>query len=365
MSSGISWWEPLIQQAECDMVRDVLASNYLNDGRVTRALEGEFVNLLGCQHAVATTSGTAALALSLMALGIGAGDEVLVPDITFIATANAVTLCGAKAVLVDVDTASLGMCPVDFAKKINGATKAVIPVHVSGRATTLDLILKEAENHNLFIVEDAAEALGSRYNGKFLGTFGHAGCYSLSPNKTITSGQGGVIVTNDAQIHNRLRELKDQGRPVQGTGGDDVHDAIGFNFKLTNLQAAVGVGQFLQLEGRLERLRRNYSLYKKELQETQEVRLFPVAIEEGETPQWTDGMFEKRDALYDHLAERGIQCRKFWYPLHQSKPYRGEDRDFPNSTQAWKRAMWLPSSFRLKDEDVVRVCTAIREFYRG
>jgi len=228
------WWKPEITGAESPLLHEVLESNFLNEGAVTEEFEKRIADKVGARYAVATTSCTTALSLSLMALGIGHGDEVIVPDMTFIATANAVTMTGAKVVLVDVDPATLSMNANSFEKAITSRTRAVIPVHVTGRAGSFASVMKMAEQYGIPVIEDAAEALGSKFNGKFLGTWGRAGCFSFSPNKTISTGQGGMIVTDDEKLVARLRELKDQGRPMRGTGGDDLHPALGFNFKFTN-----------------------------------------------------------------------------------------------------------------------------------
>jgi perosamine synthetase len=253
-ATRIPWWRPETGTEERDMVLGVLDSNYLNDGDVTTEFERRMAAALGARYGVAVTSGTAAIFLSLAAVGVRHGDEVVVPDVTFIATANAVTLTGATPVFVDIDPATLGMDPAAFERAITPRIKAVVPVHVSGRASAIERILDVANAHNIVVVEDAAEALRSRHQGRCLGTFGRAGCFSFSPNKTITTGQGGLIVTDDEALTVRLRELKDQGRPMRGTGGNDVHDSIGFNFKLTNLQAAVGMAQLARLDARIERL---------------------------------------------------------------------------------------------------------------
>src|SRR5207253_5319079 len=235
----IPWWQPRIGSEEGTRVLAVLDSEFINDGDVTSEFERRLAALAGCRHAVAVTSGTAALYLSLKAVGIGPGDEVVVPDLTFIATANAVTMAGATPVLADVDAKTLTLSTESFAQAITSRTKAVIPVHVSGRGADMDGITRIAAQHGLRVIEDAAEALGSFVRGLALGTIGDTGCFSFSPNKTITTGQGGAILTNDDQLHARLRALKDQRRPVRGTGGADLHPTVGYNFKFTNLQAAV------------------------------------------------------------------------------------------------------------------------------
>ena len=358
----IPWWTPQVGPNEYSLVRDVLDSNYLNEGDVTTRFEQEIAKLVGVKNAVAVSSGTVALFLALAGLGIGRDDEVIVPDLTFIATANAVTLAGATPVLVDVDPATLNMSPEAFAKAITTRTRAVMPVHVSGRSANLDAIGAIARDHGLAIVEDAAEALMSSRHGRVLGTVGVAGCLSFSPNKTITTGQGGMILTNDDALHTRLRELKDQGRPVRGTGGDDVHGSVGFNFKLTNLQSAVGLGQLAYLADRLARQKRTYLRYVRGLTGVHGVRLPGFDVDNGEVPQWVDAVVEKRDELDRFLMAREMHCRRFWFPLHTQVPYRRPDAEFPGSVWAGRRALWLPSAFTISDVDVDTVVAAVREF---
>jgi perosamine synthetase len=201
--------------------------------------------------------------------------------------------------------------------------------------------------------------------GRALGTIGDTGCFSFSPNKTITTGQGGVILTNDDQIHARLRALKDQGRPVRGTGGADLHPTVGFNFKFTNLQAAVGLGQLTLLSARLDRQRAIYRAYRAALEGLPGIFLPPVNVDEGETPQWTDAVVEDRDGLHDHLLALGAECRKFWFPLHTQAPYRLPDERFPASTRVGPKSLWLPSAFTLTDAQIGFVCEQIAQFLGG
>ena len=362
MTKTIPWWSPQITGHEYSLIKEVLDSNYLNDGEVTTRFEQEVAKLVGVKHAVAVTSGTAALFLALAALGIGPGDEVIVPDVTFIATVNAVRMTGAKPVLVDIDPVTLNMDTEVMAASITRRTKAVIPVHVSGRSANMPVITEIARAHGLFVIEDAAEAFMSSINGKYLGTVGQAGCFSFSPNKTVTTGQGGMILTNDDTVHIRLRELKDQGRSTPGTGGDDIHHSIGYNFKLTNLQAAVGLGQLGALASRLERQKQTYRLYAERLNGLKGITLPGFLLEAGEIPQWTDGLVEYRDEIERYLRLRGVHCRRFWFPIHTQDPYRLPDNAFPNSTRLMPHALWLPSAFTLSDDDVLTVCQYIREF---
>jgi len=359
----IKWWSPQIGPEEKKLIIKVLEDNYPNEGKLALLFEQKVCELLDCKHAVTVTSGTAAIFLALKALGIRHGDEVIVPDLTFIATANAVEMCGAKPVLVDVDPKTMTISTDAFSSAITEKTKAVIPVHVSGRAADMDAITKIAKENDIHVVEDAAEAFLSKHKGRCLGTFVKMGCFSFSANKTITTGQGGIIVTNDGKLNVHLRELKDQGRPARGTGGDDLHNVIGYNFKFTDLQAAVGLGQLTYLESRIERMKRTYQLYVEFLSGLTGISLFDFNIGGGEVPQWIDALVERRNDLDKYLRNNNIDCRRYWYPLHTQIPYRLPDENFPNSTKLSPKALWLPSAFTLSDSDIETVCNRINDFF--
>lgn len=362
---NLPFWAPQVGEHERTLLAHVLDSNYLNDGELTARFEHELAERVGCRHVVAVTSGTAALFLVLSAMGIGPGDEVIVPDVTFIATANAVTMSGARPVLVDVEPGTLNIDPEAVRRAITPRTKALMPVHVSGRSVDLPALAAIAREHRLRLIEDAAEALLSRVGGRCLGTIGDAGCISLSPNKTITTGQGGAVFTDDEALFVRLRELKDQGRPARGTGGEDVHGAVGFNFKFTNLQAAVGLGQLNYLDERVRRMQDIQRWYRRELRGVSGITLLPFDVDGGEVPQWTDAVTERRDELARYLGERGMHCRKFWLPIHAQSPYRLPDEKFPVASRMASRALWLPSAFTLTEEDVVDVSREVRLFFGG
>jgi perosamine synthetase len=360
LNRDLVFWTPQFGEEEKSRVTAVIDSGFLNDGKVTEQFERRFAELLGSKHVIATTSGTSAIFLVLSGIGVGPGDEVIVPDVTFIATANAVSMTGAKPVLVDIDPQTLTLDPTFTERVITTRTKAIIPVHVSGRAAKIGSIMDIAKRHGLLVVEDAAEALMSRYQGKCLGTFGIAGCFSLSPNKSITTGQGGLIATDDDLLHCRLRELKDQGRPVRGTGGDDVHNSIGYNFKFTDLQAAIGLAQLGDLRRRLDKMKSIYRGYADGLGGIPGISILPCSIDE--VLQWTDVLVDRRDELFEHLVARGIHGRRFWHPLHTQIPYRMSDDQFPHATKQVPHAMWLPSALTLSDADVASICEEIRDF---
>ncbi|MDF1663208.1 MAG: DegT/DnrJ/EryC1/StrS family aminotransferase [Planctomycetota bacterium] len=283
---------------------------------------------------------------------------------TFIATANAVSMTGAKVVIADIDPNTLNLCADSASKLINSRTKAIIPVHVSGRAANLPALKELCDSHGLVLIEDAAEAFLSKNFGAALGTHGNTGIFSFSPMKTITTGQGGAIMTNDSDVHSRLRELKDQGRPVRGTGGADTHVSVGFNFKLTNIQAAMGLAQLNRVDARLQRMRRTYEIYRTELSGIEGFNLVGFDLEAGEVPQWIDAVSPRREQLIDQLKVNKMDCRRFWHPVHRQAPYRQNDSEFPKASKAADQAFWLPSAFTVTDEDILKVCQVILKFFK-
>jgi perosamine synthetase len=286
-----------------------------------------------------------------------------VPDLTFVATANAVLLAGAEPVLADVRRDDFTLDPAAVADVVTSKTRAIVPVHVNGRGGSIAEIVALADRHGLTVVEDAAEALGSRHAGRPLGSFGRAAAFSFAPTKVVTTGQGGVVVTDDPSIVHRLRELKDQGRATRGTGGADHHPVAGFNFKLTNLQAAVGLVQLDQLDERLAHLRTLEDWYEDELGDVeQDVALVGGDRAGGERHGWVDVLARDRDALAEHLRRRGADPREFWLPLHTQPPFAAPAESFPNATHVSASGLWLPSALSLTREHVATVGAAVREF---
>ena len=248
----IPWFEPLIDESDAEAVKQQALSGFVNEGPANRAFEQMLRDYFKMPHAVTTPSCTVALALTLMALGIRRGDTVLVPDVTFIGTANAVRLAGGEPILVDIDPVNFTMDPADAAQRLQPSSKAILFVHLNGRSGNMDALRSFAREKGLLFMEDAAEALGSRNVEGFLGALSEAGCFSLAPTKIITSGQGGFVLTRRQDIRDQLVRLKDHGRLSRAS---DVHAATGFNFKVTDLQAALAISQFSKLNQRIERSR--------------------------------------------------------------------------------------------------------------
>jgi perosamine synthetase len=359
MTKGIPWFTPEVGDADRDNLIAVLESGYINDGEWTRRLESRIACTVGVPYCVAVTSGTAALTLALMGLGIGRGDEVIVPDLTYVATANAVKLAGADVRLVDVEPDRFSIDPARILAAMTGKTRAIVAVDVNGRGCDYDRLEALCRDHGLVLVCDSAEALGSKWKGRSLGTYGNAGTFSFSPNKTVTSGQGGAIVTNDEGLYFRLRELKDQGRRDGGTGGDDLHPVLGYNFKLTNLHAAVALAQFDLLARRLAHFGVRDAWYQEILSDIPGIR-FPPMSEEGEVRQWADVMCDDREEIVRALTSHNIGCRAFWFPIHRQIPYAAADDGFENSIEISQKGLWLPSNFSLTRAEAERVGQIIR-----
>ena len=354
--------KPDISAKEIKGVVDVLESGILSLGQKLKEFEQQFSAVIGTSFAVGVNSGTSGLHLCIKALGIKDGDEVITTPFSFVASANCILYERATPVFVDVEEDTFNINPDLIEKAITPRTKAILIVHVFGQSCDMDKIVEIARKHNLKIIEDACEALFGSYRGRNIGTFGDAAVFAFYPNKQITTGEGGMIVTDNQELCEKLRPLKDQGRPTRGTGGDDLHNTIGYNFKMTDLQAGLGLGQLEHLEQRTARMKRNYQLYKENLRNIKGLSVFSSRPEE--LPQWTDILTAKRDALEAYLKKYNMHSRKYWLPLHRQLAYKLPDSGFPNSARLSPQALWLPSAFTLSDRDVLAVCKKIKTFFR-
>ena len=361
----ISFWDPIIGTQELKNIKKVLEMNWPNEGHFTNLLEKKIQILLRVKHAICVTSGTISIFLALKSLGIDQKNEVIVPDITFGATAMAVKLTGARLVIADINKSNLGFDLDNLKKKITKKTRAIIPVHISGRAADLKSIKEIIKQKDIKIVEDAAEAFFSRSNNKYLGTIGDLGCFSLTASKTITTGQGGIIVTNNTKLYKKIKLLKNQGILGRSDGGDVKHNTVGFNFKYTNLQAAMGLAQISSIKERAKKLIKINKLYAKNLINLKEITVIKFDYKKGEVPLWTDVIAHKqRDQLIYYLKKNGVECRKFWFPLHMQKPFKEPSNRFKISSSIYKKLFWLPSSMNLNEKKITHVCNLIKKFYR-
>tara|TARA_Y100000310_G_scaffold283462_2_gene305442 strand:- start:822 stop:1922 length:1101 start_codon:yes stop_codon:yes gene_type:complete len=363
MSDFIPVYEPTMYGNELKYATDAIKSTWISSlGKYISLFESGFAKFVGCKTGVAVCNGTAALHIALVGLNIGKGDEVIIPDLTFVATANAVKYTGAEPVFVDVDKETWQIDPKAIEKAITKKTKAIMVVHLYGHPCDMDPIMALAHKHNLKVIEDAAEAHGAEYKGQKVGSIGDVGCFSLYGNKIITTGEGGMIVCNDPKLAERMRFLKDH---AMDHDKRYYHPEIGFNYRLTNVQAAIGLGQLEHIEEAIENKRRIAKLYNDQLGDVKGISLPP----EGEGIKNVYWMYciligkefgISRDELMEKLQEAGIGTRPFFIPMHQLPPYKDDGKKFPNSKLLGDEGINLPSSAHLSDSDVHKVCEIIR-----
>ncbi len=350
---------PWIGVEERTAVDQYLASGgWLTEFKKTEEFAQLVAEYVGSEHCFILANGTLTLFAALSALDLGAGDEVIVPDFTMIASANAVVLAGARPVFVDISLTNLCLDLDLVEEAITPQTKGIMLVSLNGRAPDLARATELAARHGLFIVEDAAQSLGSRQHDKHLGTFGQIGSFSFSAQKVITTGQGGALVTNDPRLAERIRQVKDFGRRC---GGNDFYESIGFNFKFTDLQAVIGIEQMKKLDWRVARKKEMFALYKNELADTEEIRFIDTNLADT-SPWFVDVFIPDPIALQDHLAQQGINARSVYPALHNQPAYQLAGH-YPNSEDAAAHGLWLPSSSFLEDEEIVDICSEIRDFY--
>ncbi|MDO8637949.1 MAG: DegT/DnrJ/EryC1/StrS family aminotransferase, partial [Candidatus Daviesbacteria bacterium] len=347
--------EPTLGKEEEELVLDALRSGWISStGKYIQTFEEEFAKFCDVKYAVAVSNGTTALHLAIKSLDIGPGDEVIIPSLTFVATANAVSYAGAKPILIDVDLETWNIDPHQITSKINERTKAIIPVHLYGHPANMGLIKQIAKKNNLYIIEDAAEAHGAMYKKKMVGSIGTLGCFSFYGNKVITTGEGGMITTNNYLLSQKIRILRDHGA---SRTRKYYHPQIGYNYRMTNLQAAIGVAQLRKIQKILKRRHEIGILYQKLLSP-----LIPMITLQPKA-QWAKNIFwmnsilinknssKNRDYLIKKLRENNIDSRPFFYPVHLLPMYRITEK-LPITELLSKQGISLPSSANLSDETV-------------
>ncbi len=348
--------EPLLGEKELEYVTDCIRSGWISSiGKYVTKFEEEFSKYCNTKFSVAVANGTVALHLALAALGVGKGDEVIVPDLTFVATGNVVPYTGAKPVFVDIDRETWCIDPNKIQEKITKKTKAIIPVHLYGHPCDMDPIMEIAEENSLKVIEDVAESQGAEYRGKKAGSIGNIGCFSFYGNKMMTTGEGGMCVTNDEKIAERMRFLENHAMSEEKRYW---HTELGFNYRLTNLQAAVGLAQLEKINKFIEIKRKNAFLYNGLLKDVSGIVL-PVEKPWAKNVYWMYSILvDERDELMKRLKDKGIETRPFFYPLHQL-PHFKLDESFPVSDEISRKGINLPSSVNLKEEEIKEIVKII------
>ncbi len=360
---NIPVYRPDLSGNEKKYVDECLDTSWISSrGRFVGEFEERFASRIGATHAASVCNGTVALHLALLALGIGPGDEVILPTLTYIASANAITYTGATPIFVDSDRATWQVDPSDIRRHITPRTRAIMPVHLYGQACEMDEINKIAREFRLFVVEDCAEAFGTHYKGRHVGTFGDISTFSFFGNKTITTGEGGMVVTNDKTLAERSRHYKGQGLAAHR---EYWHDVVGYNYRMTNLAAAIGLAQ-LERADELIAAKRHLAHEYREL-----LRGLPLVFQ-GELDhtvhsQWMVSVLvetpEHRDRLRGHLAAAGIETRPLFFPVHTMPMYAKSYRRHPVAEDLAWRGINLPSWPALSQTQLKEVATAIKSYF--
>ncbi len=357
---------PWIGKEEYRAIKTCFDNNWITEGPLVKEFEKKLLYLTGAKYGVFAPNGTLALYLGLRALGIGPGDEVIIPSFTFIASATSVEMTGAKPVFVDVNRKNFQINLSNADHLVNKKTKAIMPVHIYGTVSDMDQVLVFAKKHTLLTIEDAAQAIDVRWKGKHAGTFGDIGCFSFFADKTITTGEGAFIVTNNDTLYDNLLFLRNQGRKDRGTF---IHPRIGYNFRITDVHAAIGLVQLKKLREIKERKARILGTYKRllanikcgffEPDENAEFIPFRVCI-----------IHEKAHELMSYLKDNGIEPRTFFYPLHkqpcfkylQEERHDQSDDYFPNAIFGYEHGVCLPIFPTLKNNQIEYICETIKKF---
>ncbi len=363
MSKQIYLDAPNIGGNERDFLNRALDSGYVSTvGPFVPEFEERFARYLGTGKAVSTQSGTAAVHIALYELGIGPGDEVIVPALTFVATVNPVAYVGAKPVFVDVDSRTWNIDPEEIEKNITERTRAIIPVHLYGNPCNMAEVMRIAGEHDINVVEDATESLGAKYGDRFTGTFGDFGCFSFNGNKVITTGGGGMIVGKDIGRMGHIKFLVNQARDEEKAY---YHPEIGFNYRMTNLEAALGLAQMERLDTFLEKKRIFNKIYRDELASLEFIG-FQDEYDGAESSCWMSCIIFNKDmdilALQTELKGKGIPTRRQFMPLTEFPPYKScRNSTLKNTYRIYELSLCLPNSTLNDEDDVYYVCSIIKE----
>ena len=364
MNNFIPISQPSITKKEIDYVNDAVKSGWVSSlGKYIDLFENKFAAYCGTKYALTTSNATAALHLSLVSLGIKSGDEVLIPDLTFVATANAVKYTCAKPIMVDIDKDTLCINKEDIKKSITSKTKVIIPVHLYGHPADMDEINSIAEEYGLYVVEDAAEAHGAEYKGKKVGSLGTCGIFSFYGNKIITSGEGGMITTDNEVLYQKMRYLRDHAMDKKKRYW---HTEIGFNYRMTNIQAALGLAQLERINELIDKKNEIFEWYRNGLKNLTGIKLnyqakwaknayWMICIEKD---NYTES---QRDEFIKKLKEKNVDSRPYFYPISDMPMYKNNNIFTPITHKIYKRGLNLPSYFDITEKQVNYICKVVRE----
>lgn len=352
--------EPSFDEKEREALNDyMLQGGWVTEFRKTREFENMIAEFTGAKSCSVVSNGTVSLSIALIACGVTVGDEVIVPDYTMVATPNSAELIGAKAVFVDIDRNNLCMDFDRMKEAVTEKTKAVILVSINGRyPEDIEKFVSYCKEKHIWLIEDAAQSLGSFHNGKHIGRFGDIGSFSFSAPKVITTGQGGALITDNVELHDKIKKIRDFGR---AGGGVDHYLTKGWNFKFTDIQAVIGIEQMKKLPERIIRKREMGKLYETLLTNIKGVEIIKTDLEKT-SPWFFDILCERRAELIAYLKEMNVGSREFYPPLHAEPAYGYEGR-YPITEDIAGKGLWLPSSVKVTDDEIRYICKCIAKFY--
>lgn len=359
MNNFIQQMKPTFGKEEADACYNYMnSSSYITEYKQTRLLEKIICDYINCKYCFMVNNGTISLSLALIAIDVKPGDEIIVPNLTMIATPNSVKFIGAKPILVDVDENTLNIDIDQVEKYITDKTKAIMHVSLNARCNDIIKLKNICEKHKLYLIEDAAQSIGSFYKNKHIGTFGDIGSFSFSTPKLISCGQGGCIVTNNDVLADKIRMVKDFGRMKSGT---ENFITFGINSKITDLQAVIGIEQMKKLPTRVKRKKEMWNLYYNNLKDI--VKMIKPN-DDGFIPWFIDIYTNKRDELFDYLKSKNIGTRKVYKPINDEIIYKNMYNGYyPISKKYSYTGLWLPSHIELVNDEIEYICNCIKEFF--
>ncbi len=357
----INQMEPCFDEHEREALNQYLLSGgWGTEFKQTRVFEDMIKEYTGAKHCWIMANGTVSLSAALIAVGVGVGDEVICPDYTMVATPNSAELIGAKAKFVDIERNSLCMDFEAMKAAVTEKTKAVLLVSINGRyPKDMQVFVDFCKETGIHLIEDAAQSLGSFCKGKHLGRYGEIGSFSFSAPKIITTGQGGALITDDDELADRIKKIRDFGRV---SGGSDHYLAKGWNFKFSDFQGVIGIEQMKKLPDRVTRKKEMGKLYTELLKDIPGVDLIPTNFSDT-APWFFDILCERREELQSYLKANGIGTRPFYPPLHSEPAYGYLDLQFPITEEIAGKGLWLPSSIFITDNQIEYICNKVRDFY--
>jgi perosamine synthetase len=362
----IPQFKPYIGKEEYEKIKECFDNNWVTEGEKSKEFVNQLNKITGCKYGVLAPNGTLSLYLGLKALGVGRGDEVIVPNFSFYASASSVIMAGAKPVFAEVDIENLQADVNQIIKKISRRTKAIMPVHVYGMSCDIEEIMKISHKYKLKVIEDAAQGIGLKFKGKHVGSFGEIGSFSFFADKTITTGEGGYLCTNSQEIYNKLLYLRNQGRINRGSF---IHPELGYNFRMTDIQSSMGLAQLKKLEFIIKTKKENFELYDQNLKQKKFVIVKPI-VGSSFVPFRIAILFDEisqKEKTEKELNLNGVETRTFFYPLNRQPYFKRKNNIFFKrkkdsvTLSLYNRGICLPSYVGLSEKEILYICKVIND----